>query len=309
MANILLVTTPTAETLGVQGFPQMMMAEDYVVKNHLAAVISQSLGAAEETFNGAASLEQLRYAFKDAQAAGITVLASSGDFGTANISSILHPSVIPFPTVNWPASDPLVTAIGGTSLCTDATTGKTVDSVSPPASCQGAPGQREVTWNNTNPPPIPGLSIPIATGGGFSHLFSRPSFQDGVSSNPMRGLPEVAYDADPFTALPIYISSAGNQPGWYLAGRISAGSPQWAGLIAIASQINGGPVGYINPALYKIGQDRKPDGARRMRRSSCQTSYAPFTVTNRDQLEGSVQSPAPRDSGAKLDGVGSSAAG
>jgi subtilase family serine protease len=35
-ANILLVHTPTAETLGVQGFPQMMAAEKYVVDNHLA---------------------------------------------------------------------------------------------------------------------------------------------------------------------------------------------------------------------------------------------------------------------------------
>jgi subtilase family serine protease len=41
-ANILLVHTPTAETLGVQGFPQMMAAEKYVVDNHLADVISQS---------------------------------------------------------------------------------------------------------------------------------------------------------------------------------------------------------------------------------------------------------------------------
>ncbi len=44
-ANILLVTTPTAETLGQQGFPQMMNAEDYVVKNHLAQVISQSFAS------------------------------------------------------------------------------------------------------------------------------------------------------------------------------------------------------------------------------------------------------------------------
>ena len=54
---------------------------------------------------------------------------------------------------------------------------------------------------------------------------------------------------------PLY--AKGYTAGWYLAGGTSAGSPQWAGLIAIASQINGGPVGYINPALYKIGQDRK----------------------------------------------------
>jgi hypothetical protein len=65
-ANILLVTTPTAETLGVQGFPQMMAAEQYVVEHHLATVISQSFASAEGAFGSAQSLENLRYAFKSA---------------------------------------------------------------------------------------------------------------------------------------------------------------------------------------------------------------------------------------------------
>src|SRR5438477_11188072 len=84
-ANILLVTTPTAETLGVQGFPQMMAAEDYVVKHHLATVISMSLAAAEPSFNGVAALQKLRYAFADAAANGVSVLAASGDFGSAGV--------------------------------------------------------------------------------------------------------------------------------------------------------------------------------------------------------------------------------
>ena len=65
-ANILLVTTPTAETLGVQGFPQMMNAEQYVVDHHLADVISQSFASAEEAFGSTKSLENLRHAFKSA---------------------------------------------------------------------------------------------------------------------------------------------------------------------------------------------------------------------------------------------------
>src|SRR5205823_13490369 len=83
-ANILLVTTPTAETLGVQGFPQMMAAEQYVVDHHLAQVISQSFGSAEGAFSSFQSLENLRYAFKSAAQNGVTVLGSSGDSGTAN---------------------------------------------------------------------------------------------------------------------------------------------------------------------------------------------------------------------------------
>jgi subtilase family serine protease len=118
-ANILLVTTPTAETLGVQGFSQMMNAVQYVVDNHLADVISMSLGAGEGTFSGAASLMQLRQSLFDAQANHVTVLASSGDGGTSNRlkQPVRNPQLIPYPSVGWPASDPLVTAVGGTYLC------------------------------------------------------------------------------------------------------------------------------------------------------------------------------------------------
>ena len=57
---------------------------------------------------------------------GVTVLGSSGDFGTANVRKTpvaKGGSTIPGPTVEWPASDPLVLGIGGTYLCTDPTAG------------------------------------------------------------------------------------------------------------------------------------------------------------------------------------------
>jgi subtilase family serine protease len=83
-ANILNVTTGVAETLGVQGFPAMMKAEKFIVDHHQATVISQSFGSAEEAFNSTQSLLNLRDAFTDAAANGVTVLASSGDGGSAN---------------------------------------------------------------------------------------------------------------------------------------------------------------------------------------------------------------------------------
>ena len=251
-ANVLLVTTPTAETLGVQGFPQMIFAEDYVIKRHLAAVISQSFASADEAFASTRSLLRLRYAYVDAVANHVTVLASSGDSGTANFykQPVRRPAPIPFPTVEWPASDPLVTGVGGTSVCTDAQSGLLVDSGSPPPDCQNNPGQREVAWNNTV-----NDGAPQAGGGGFSHVFGRPAFQAGVVGGQRRGVPDVAYQADPLTGVLVYSSASGSPPGWYASGGTSAGSPQWAGLIAIAAQINGGPVGFINPALYRIGAD------------------------------------------------------
>lgn len=272
-ANILLVTTPTAEVLGVQGFPQMMNAEQFVIDHHLGSVISQSFGSAEEAFASTRSLLNLRHAFEAARAAGVTVLASSGDDGTANIvkQPVKNPAVIPFPTVIWPASDPLVTAVGGTSLCTNSVTGAGVDTTSPPVDCRAGnnpAGQREVTWNN-----FPTHGIPIATGGGPSHVFSRPSFQDGTVTGGMRTIPDVALQADPFTGVLVYDTEpavkggtpgglrcpAGGTPcsaGWFVVGGTSASSPQWAGMIAIANQLNNGiAIGFINPALYKIGSD------------------------------------------------------
>src|SRR5437764_6162380 len=115
-ANILLVHTPTAETLGVQGFPQMMMAEDYVVTHHLADVISQSFGSSELAFGSPQSLLNLRDAFEDAKDNHVTVLASSGDFGSTNDTKQsltgAGADVIQTPNVGWPASDPLVTSAG-----------------------------------------------------------------------------------------------------------------------------------------------------------------------------------------------------
>jgi subtilase family serine protease len=263
MANILLVTTPTAETLGVQGFPQFMAAEDYVVQHHLATVISQSFAAGEPTFNGPNALQQLRYAFQDAAANGVSVLAGSGDFGSAVVLKTpvsQGGSLASSPGVWWPASDPLVTGVGGTYLCTDptATAGRVVDSVDPPARCKANPGVAEVGW--------------IDAGGGFSQVFGRPSYQDVLpaGSTPigaMRGVPDIALQASAGTGDLIYLSlppdgngglnCAGSpcSTGWYDIGGTSLATPQWAGLAAIADQLNGGGLGPLNPLLYTLASN------------------------------------------------------
>ncbi|HET7034990.1 MAG TPA: S53 family peptidase [Thermomicrobiaceae bacterium] len=263
LANILLVTTPTAETLGVQGFPDMMNAEQYVIDHHLAQVISQSFASAEDAFGSAQSLRNLRHAYIAAAQNGVTVLGSTGDSGTANTTK--QPvgqggSTIPYPTVEWPASDPLVTGVGGTYLCTDPTntSSRVVDSTDPPSGCTSHPGQAEVGW--------------IVSGGGFSHVFAKPDYQDTLpaGSTPigtMRGVPDVAFQASATTGALVYLSLppdgqsgliCGASPcstGWYDIGGTSLSCPQWAGLVAIADQLNGGGLGLINPALYRIGAD------------------------------------------------------
>ncbi len=262
-ANILLVTTPTAETLGVQGFPDMMNAEQFVVDHGLANVISQSFASTEEAFGSSTSLLQLRHAFISAAQNGVTVLAGSGDFGSEGVIKTpvsVGGSILPSPAVWWPASDPLVTAVGGTYLCTDPTNTVTrvVDSTDPPGKCRANPGVAEVGWT--------------FSGGGFSHVFSKPDYQSSLpaGSTPigsMRGIPDIALQASAGTGALIYVSLppagsggliCGTAPcssGWFDIGGTSLGTPQWAGLVAIADQINGHGLGLINPALYKLGAD------------------------------------------------------
>ena len=256
-ANILLVTTPTAETLGVQGFPQMLNAEQFVIDHHLGSVISQSFGAAEESFGSTVPLMNMRSVYQSAKDNNVTVFASSGDSGTANTlktpvgnpvqNTNPSPQTIPFPTVIWPASDPLVTAVGGTYLCTNPNTGVGADSTDPPVNCANTGGSRptqEKGW--------------IAAGGGFSHLFGVPDFQKTLPTSSTaitsgRGVPDVGYQASSRTGVLIYDTDLAVGGGWLIIGGTSSGAPQWSALIAIANQLNGGPLGYINPVLYKIG--------------------------------------------------------
>ena len=264
-ANILLVTTPTAETLGVQGFPDMMDAEQYVIDHHMADIISQSFGSGEDAFGSASSLLSLRHAYVSAQEAGVTVLASSGDFGSANLAK--QPVgkggvLLPNPTASWPASDPLVTGVGGTYLCTStdpSVTTRVVDSTEPPTTCQGAnAGQAEVGW--------------IDAGGGFSHIFSKPSYQNTLPAGSypigaMRGVPDIGLQASSRTGALVYVSlsPSGNggllcggvpcSTGWYDIGGTSLSCPQWAGLVALADQMHGGDLGLINPKLYALADN------------------------------------------------------
>lgn len=255
-ANIVLVSTPTAETLGTQGFPQFMDLEQQVVDNGMADVISQSFGSGEEAFHSTASLENLRHAFKSAAGKGVTVLASSGDDGSENgfKSPVKNPAAIPYASVGWPASDPLVTSVGGTFLCLDGATGTHVDNTSAPASCKTFPGQREPAWT--------------FAGGGFSHVFSKPAYQNTLpaGSTPigsMRGVPDIASQASSATGVLVRDTAPGAtgikcpsgdpcSSGWYVVGGTSASTPQWAGLVAIGAQIAGHPLGQINQSLYDL---------------------------------------------------------
>jgi len=249
-ANILLVETPVSETEGVTGFPQIVTAEKYVIDHHLGDVISQSFSATEETFASFAQLAPLRAAYIDAYHHGVTVLSASGDSGAANVG-LDGETYYLYPTTNWPPSDPLVTGIGGTQLRLDAS-GRHV-----------AP---DAVWNDTYSVATNEFIFgdagpnPLAGGGGTSIWFSRPAYQDGVRDvvGGARGVPDISMSGACNGAVDTYQSFGGQTPGWYPVCGTSEATPLFAGIVALADQVAGHPLGLINPALYTMSRERLP---------------------------------------------------
>ena len=189
-----------------------------------------------------AQVDQMNAALEDDAAHHVTVVAATGDVGTAGEPCALitalggnGPSYTPKKEVILVASDPLVLGAGGTTLDASHKT--------------GAWGT-ETAWGLPNGDPG---SFFQASGGGFSHLFARPSYQDGVPGiGAMRGVPDVAADADPNTGFPVVTATTGGGYSVSAHGGTSAAAPTWAGIIALADQYAGRPLGFVNPAIYQI---------------------------------------------------------
>jgi len=195
----------------------LMAAAQYAVDNNLGDVITQSFGEAEMCASPAV-LAQQHAVYQKAADLGITVFASSGDKG-AGRQSCNDPNSLVF-SVSTPASDPGVTAVGGTHLVAGS----------------GGAYQSEWAWSGS--------------GGGMSTLFRRPGYQAPFQEdNKARGVPDVAYNADKATGYVVWWMGLGA-----VVGGTSAGSPQWAGIIALADQAAGHRLGAINKSLYHIGK-------------------------------------------------------
>jgi subtilase family serine protease len=219
LVNLDFVTSPTA------ALSALLSGTKYAIDHNLGAVISQSFGISE-TCAGSAYLQQEQLVYSQARAKHITLLASSGDSGAA---VLICPSFNVGKGVNLPAADPLVTSVGGTSL--DATVGK---------------GKyiAETTWNED-------ANGAGATGGGISTIFPVPGYQSSISGLTGRGVPDVAFDADPLTGVPVVFS----QQGATLivpVGGTSVGSPAWAAIVVLANQQAGRRLGFLNDTIYSI---------------------------------------------------------
>src|SRR5579883_1394643 len=224
-ANIVVLTSPVAETEGTVGLPEFRKLLQYTIDHKLGTIVSQSWGASEATLADAAGQAEVRQwdaLFQQATTQdGITLLASSGDNGATDFSDLQGTKLSPTATSSFPNDDPWVTSVGGTSLH------------------RNGNAFSESAWSGS--------------GGGMSKFFSKPAYQQGLPASVQsllqnrRGLPDVSGNADPSTGLAMY-----EHGSWSTAGGTSASAPMWAALIAIANQMAGHPLGFINPALYKI---------------------------------------------------------
>lgn len=191
-ATLLLVLAKTDQDADI------LSATKFAVDHRLGDVISMSFSEAESCPTAQFLADQHR-TFQRAVAKGITLVAASGDFGVAQHTC--NGSFVN--AAGTPASDPLVTAVGGTTLA--------VDLISKAY-------QSEVGWSRS--------------GGGFSTVYKRPGYQArAVTSSKMRGLPDVALSAD---AIGVTIAFALGHPGGSVG--TSAPTAEWAGIAALLGQ-------------------------------------------------------------------------
>ena len=213
-------------------------------------VISVSWGDCEKNM-GQQEVNQENQFFQQAAAQGQTILVASGDSGSSSCFQLMGGGFDTSLNADDPAAQPFVTAVGGTNLTLNSDNSY----------------QSETVWN--------GGFFGGAGGGGISQFWKRPSWQTGPGvnnpqySNSMRETPDVSLDADPATGYPVYCTAGsscnssggvfggGTSGGWLTVGGTSAAAPMWAAMVALANEqaarAGKGPLGFLNPALYKIG--------------------------------------------------------
>ena len=193
------------------------------------ALVDPSLGEHLFTKAQAAALNSM---LLGAEARHVTVVAGSGDNGAFSDTPSGGTAV---QEVSLPAADPLVLAVGGTELTLNSAT----DAYN-----------SETVWNGQN-----GVSMNMgASGGGFSRLYARPSYQDGVPGiAAMRGVPDVAADAYQQGGVAV-VSTVGGHVAINGTQGTSGAAALWAALIALADQYARHDLGLVNPAVYRIAR-------------------------------------------------------
>jgi subtilase family serine protease len=238
---------PGANVLYVAGRscddPDLLKAINTIVERRKADIITNSWGDTGEDVP-ADTLQAYTATFVQAALEGIGVFFSSGDDGDDSGDTEDGSAVVDFP-----ASHPLVTAVGGTALGVTKSNGYGFET-------GWATGTSSLT-NGAWTPPYPGTWL-YGGGGGVSSLFAEPFYQLGVVPNGVaqghRAIPDIAMDGDPQTGMLVGETQTFPDGAYYDEYRIggtSLSSPLYAGLEALADQAAGHPHGFANPAIYR----------------------------------------------------------
>ena len=213
-------------------------------KNKSLTAISNSWGECEVDATST-TLDAYHTVFLLAGSKKIAVLFSSGDSGQFQCENENNPAVTAGQNgdANWPATDPNVIAIGGTTLVAGGT---------PPR------WTTETGWS-CPPPPAPQADcyqsgVFGSSGGGKSAHFAKPDYQTSAVSGTQRATPDISSNADGNTTMAVLtVGSQGK--GYYGIGGTSASSPWLAGVLALVSQKNKQKVGFANPFFYAHASD------------------------------------------------------
>jgi subtilase family serine protease len=222
------------------GNNDMLDALARVVDDDKASIVTNSWGGtlSSETTGDELANEQI---YKQGALQGQAFLFSSGDNGDW-VSTLGHTDY------DYPASDPWVTSVGGTTLNLDA--GNNVV-------WQAGWGYNKLVlqdghWVTTG--------FGGGAGGGFAPDWARPGYQHGVVRNPASGraYPDIAALADTVTGIRVGFNQVYPNGGTHYSesryGGTSVASPLMAGEQALAEQALGGRVGFANPLIYSLAR-------------------------------------------------------
>ncbi len=213
-ANIVLIVAPNATSDTLQG------AVSYAVDNKLANILSLSWGIAESLLHNQ-TIQLYSKIYQQAAEENITIVAASGDSGAYDGQSQL--------TVNFPASDPYVTGVGGTYLYNSNGVWK------------------QTAWGGSN-----GGTNSYGSGGGYSQYFSNQSWEVAAGfSGSHRGVPDVSMIASTYS--PVYVISQGLPRA---IGGTSVGTPIWAAVTTLIKEKSDVNFGSANPLLYQIARTK-----------------------------------------------------
>src|SRR6266849_2516507 len=226
-AGIVVLTSPVAETQGTIGLPEFRQLIQYAIDHHLGNIISTGgWGASEAPLKDPAGQQEIQkwdaLLRKATTQQGITFFASTGVNGATDYADLQSTTLSPTPTIEFPSDEPWVTSVGGTTL-------------------NKGQSAQENAWSSS--------------GGGFSAFYPTPSYQETLPASVQslfkhrRGVPDVSADADSSTGMAYYFNGL-----WQQAGSTAASTALWAALGAIANQMAGHPLGFINPGLYKVAE-------------------------------------------------------